>query len=63
MPENHGGKIRSVRRQKSGLKAKVDIFFLSSILTWCILDKDRDLSVQSKFLGGGGAELVDGGMK
>ena len=26
LPENHGGKTRSLRRQKSGLRAKIDIF-------------------------------------
>ena len=26
LPENHGGKTRSLRRQKSGLRAKEDIF-------------------------------------
>ena len=26
LPENHSGKTRSLRRQKSGLRAKADIF-------------------------------------
>ena len=62
MPENHGGKTRSLRRQKSGLRTKVDIF-LGSILTWCILELRIESLVydQNFFFGGGGAEVVDGG--
>ena len=60
MPENHGGKTRSLRRQKSGLRANVDIF-LSSILTWCILElRLESLMYDKKFYLGGGAEVVDG---
>ena len=54
----------SLRRRKSGLRANIDIF-LSSILTWCILELRIESLVYDRnfFFGGGGQRwwIVEGG--